>query len=237
MHRLFTSCFGFSICLATALHGAGAFAEGKSEITIKRLPEIVQPAKEVARPSQDFATADKPSTVVQPPVPHQPAAPPIQSSVPRSHLGARPAVVAQPLYEPPLPNQTRQALAFYGGYSARTTLSQMPRRAPIQPAPSRRLHGPTKPFQNLSYDPPLSPYLNLEREEQDTDLPNYFTYVRPQMEQLQLNQMQQRELQQLRGQVQSMSSPTAGTQYQSMRPSGGAPARFMDTAQFYGGWR
>jgi hypothetical protein len=31
---------------------------------------------------------------------------------------------------------------------------------------------------------------------------------------------------------------SAGTQYQSMRPVGsGAPARFMDTAQFYGGWR
>jgi hypothetical protein len=235
MRRLITSCIGVAVSLATLLHCSAALAEGKSEIRIKRLPQIVQPVVHVAtEPAEPDAIPVPPPSAPTPPAQPSPQAAP----APRSHFGVRPQVVAQPLYEPPLPNQTRHALAFYGGYSARTTLSQMPRRTPIQPAPSRPLRGPTKPFQNVNQEPTLSPYINLYREEEDADLPNYFTYVRPQMEQLQLNQLQQRELQQLRGQVQNMSPPAAGTQYQSMRaPGGGAPARFMDTAQFYGGWR
>jgi hypothetical protein len=73
--------------------------------------------------------------------------------------------------------------------------------------------------------------LNLYRdEERGVGIPNYFTYVRPQLEQLEANRTQQRELQQLRGQLHSASAATA-PQFNTQRSA----ARYMDTAQFYGG--
>jgi hypothetical protein len=125
---------------------------------------------------------------------------------------------------------------------ARATLSQQPRRTPIQPAPSqpaRQQRQQFKPFQTVYRDPTVSPYLNLYRSELDSDsAPNYFAFVRPQMEQIDANRKQQREIQHLRGQLQRVSSTVAGPQYQSSgTPGTGTTARYMDTAQFYGGWR
>jgi hypothetical protein len=127
-------------------------------------------------------------------------------------------------------SQTRKALDFYGGQSARSTLSEMPRRTPIQPATTGQLQHGGKPFQSASSGPTISPYLNLFRDEREGSeaIPSYFSLVRPQMEQQAANQQQQREIAQLQQQLQS------GPQY---RGASGARARYMDTAQFYGGWQ
>jgi hypothetical protein len=140
---------------------------------------------------------------------------------------------------PHVTSQTRQSLGFYGGYSARTTLSQMPRRSPIRSGPALPMQRQLKPFHTVHRDPTVSPYLNLYRSEEDNEAaPNYFAFVRPQLEQLDENRMQQRAIQQLNGQLQSMSSTVATPGYQSSgMPGTGTPARYMDTAQFYGGWR
>ncbi len=163
-----------------------------------------------------------------------------ENSAPRTfpRFGSTARVVTQPLIEPQVTNQTRQALSFYGGYSARATLSQLPRRAPLQLGPTQPMHRPTKPFEHVQPEPTISPYLNLYRDESnDESLPNYFAFVRPQIEQLEANRNQQREIQQLRGQMQSMSS-AVGPRYQAGGvPGRGTPARYMDTAQFYSGWR
>ncbi|MEX2308226.1 MAG: hypothetical protein WD738_11565 [Pirellulales bacterium] len=170
----------------------------------------------------------------QPTAPLATAAPAQPMAFPR--VGTRPPVIMQPLIEPQVTSQTRQALAFYGGYSARATLNQLPRRAPLQPA-AQSLRRQAKPFETVHRDPTVSPYLNLYREEENLEsAPNYFAFVRPQMDQLDANRVQQREIQQLRGQLQSMSSTVAGPRYQaSVMPGTGTPARYMDTAQFYGG--
>jgi hypothetical protein len=220
MRHLSLFCCVVTALSIAALHTSRAVADEETNLSFKRLPKIERPVGEAA-------PIEQPSTIA--------TTQPVRQAA--SRLGSRAPLVA-PYAEPPLPNQTRHALAFYGGYSARTTLSQMPRRMPIQPAPARPLYRPAKPFANLSQDPTISPYLNLDHDESETDLPNYFTYVRPQMEQLQLNQLQQRELQQLRSQLQSVTSSAAGATYHP----GGVPgsrtsARFMDTAQFYGSWR
>ena len=60
---------------------------------------------------------------------------------------------------------------------------------------------------------------------------NYLAFVRPQMEQAESGRQQQREIQQLRSQLQKMSSN--GTGSQSTNPN--AAAHYMDTAQFYRG--
>jgi hypothetical protein len=62
------------------------------------------------------------------------------------------------------------------------------------------------------------------------------TLVRPQLQQLQTNRHQQRELLHLQGQVQGMSVVGAPSQYEASRGMA-SPARYMDTAQFYGGRR
>jgi hypothetical protein len=134
----------------------------------------------------------------------------------------------------PVTNQTRRALDFYGGQSALNTLSEMPCRTPIQPATSGQLPHSGKPFQSASSGPTISPYLNLFRDERESSeaLPSYFSFVRPQMQQQAANEQQQREIAQLQRQLQS------GPQHRAASvPGSGTPARFMDTAQFYGGWR
>jgi hypothetical protein len=108
----------------------------------------------------------------------------------------------------------------------------MPARTPVQSLPRQHTtHRPGKPFQSRSDEPTVSPYLNLYRdEERGAAIPNYFTYVRPQLEQLEANRAQQREVQQLRAQLQSASA-AAAPQFGAQRTA----AQFMDTGQFYGG--
>jgi hypothetical protein len=148
----------------------------------------------------------------------------------------------RPLIDPQVTNQTRQALGYFGGYSARTTLNQMPRRTPIQASPPRPMNRQLKPFQAVYREPTVSPYLNLHRDEANSEsAPNYFSLVRPQVDQIEANRRQQREIQQLRGQLQGLSSTVVRPQISAYQPSAlpatGTPARFGDTAQFYGGSR
>jgi len=134
----------------------------------------------------------------------------------------------------PITNQTRQALEFYGGRSALHTLSEMPRRSAIQPSTTGQISHNGKPFQSATSGPTISPYLNLFRDEEERpeSLPSYFTFVRPQLEQQAAREQQQREIQNLQRQVQS------GQQYRATTiPGAGTQARYMDTAQFYGGWQ
>jgi hypothetical protein len=114
-----------------------------------------------------------------------------------------------------------------------------PFRTPIQPRGPQPMHRASKPFETVERDPTISPYLNLDRDEDDSqDVPSYFTFVRPQLEQIQTNRLQQRELQRLQGQMQGISTQSIAPQSAAIRAAGvSSPARFMDTAQFYGGYR
>lgn len=133
----------------------------------------------------------------------------------------------------PITSQTRHALDFYGGRSAYNTLNEMPRRSTIQPALAGPLQHNGKPFQVTTSAPTVSPYLNLFRDERGTAeaVPSYFSFVRPQMEQQAALQQQQRDIQKLQRQVQG------GSSYRGAAVPGAGQARYMDTAQFYGGWQ
>jgi hypothetical protein len=128
-------------------------------------------------------------------------------------------------------------------FAPRSVVSQtapmFPRRPAIQPQGGRPLRRVSKPFEHVDRDPTVSPYLNLDRDDDDQQVvPNYFTLVRPQLEQIQTNRLQQHEILQLRGQVQGMTTMGGAPQSATYRaPGSGSPARFMDTAQFYGGAR
>jgi hypothetical protein len=134
----------------------------------------------------------------------------------------------------PATAQAEQVLDYYGGQAARATLHQMPRRTPIQPTQTGQMPHHGKPFQTATTAPTVSPYLNLFRDEDEAaqSAPSYYAFVRPQLEQQQTNERQQRELQRLERQMQrGATGPSPAVS------SGGSIARFMDTAQFYGGWQ
>lgn len=216
-------------CLGVAFTMSPLHADGTSLLEMTMSTESAGNGAPSPAASTPIATASQ-----------QPAAPRHATTNPSRPIPRAAApVFRQPFVDPQVTNQTRQALNFYGGYSARATLSQLPRRAPLQSSASQPARWQPKPFETLDREPTVSPYLNLYRdEENDEGVPNYFALVRPQLDQLEANRMQQREMQQLRGQMQSTSSPTGVPR----QPAGGMPAtgtaaRYMDTAQFYGGWR
>ncbi len=125
---------------------------------------------------------------------------------------------------------------FSPSASARAILSQMPGPVPVQAAPpaqAPRRGG--KPFESVQSQPTISPYLYLNAGTANASpMTNYFAFVRPQLDQQQSAQQQQREIQQLRTQMQKMSS-TGGGYQASANPN--VAAHFMDTGQFYRRWQ
>ncbi len=142
-------------------------------------------------------------------------------------------VAASPQLRPQLASRAPTRVGVYSGTSAQATLSKLPSPAPLQQKPSGLpAHPRGKPFQAVSSEPAISPYMNLYRSDRDGSAPlNYMTMVRPQLDQIQANRQQAAELQRLRGQLQNLSAgPSGGMQ----APRMGSSARYMDTAQFYG---
>jgi hypothetical protein len=131
--------------------------------------------------------------------------------------------------------QIRAALSRAGLNNQGT--SQMQRRSSIGSAvPVAGRQG--KPFQVVSRDPTITPWLDLFRDEDLSQLPNYFTFVRPQFNQLEINRRNQADLNHLQREVQGVSAGVAGPQYgASGLPATGHRPRYMDTAQFYGRWQ
>jgi hypothetical protein len=187
----------------------------------------------------------------------QPASPPARSAptepVPEAAavapqlVPASPAVAGPPISTPsptfpqsPVASPMVRPASFYGRNSARQTMSQFPRRAAIRTNPQQAIRRQPKPFETAEHEPTISPYLNLDRDDDDSqNIPHYLTMVLPQLEQMQVNRVQQREIQQLHGQLQNLSMNFGpAPAYEMNRSSGMASsARFMDTAQFYGGAR
>ena len=138
--------------------------------------------------------------------------------------------------QPTVPS--RQPIGFYSGRFARSTPVGLPRRMPIQPSETQRSVPRHKPFESAESRPTITPYLNLYREETDSQvLPSYYAFVRPQLEQQESALRQQRELEQ-RERRPARGSAAAGAPVVGGGPGvRSLPARFMNTAQFYNGWQ
>jgi hypothetical protein len=199
-------------CMAAPVHAAGP-PNISSPLAPRQIPSSVSP-----QPIATSAAAVTPHATSRPFIPTRVTA-----------LTPADAHVTQPRYAP----------GYFGGGASRASLSQLPRRRAIQPAPPQPMRAPTKPFETMYREPTISPYLNLEREENDAQgAPNYHTFVRPYQQQIETNRLQQRELQRLRGQVQGLSTTIATPQHgDASLPATGTRSRYMDTAQFYGGRR
>jgi len=214
----------------TAVLALGTYACGEDYGTGYWAGDASQVAPEEGGQSEPASYAEEEVVPSNPPAAPQQVQPVPVRVVPRTSAYV-PASV-------PITNQGRQVLSFYGGQSAVATLNQMPRRTPIESAAAPSVGPRGKAFQNASNGPTVSPYLNLFRDENENTagLPNYYAFVRPQLEQQENALRQQRDMQQLQRQ---MKQAAAGSRrYQSSgQPGEGTPARFMDTAQYYSGWR
>ncbi|MDZ4820461.1 MAG: hypothetical protein SGJ20_15955 [Planctomycetota bacterium] len=81
--------------------------------------------------------------------------------------------------------------------------------------------------------PVVSPYINL-LQRGGGPLPNYFTYVRPILDQNIVNQQQQTAIMQNQRTMQQMEGQVLRMQESNARPTGAAgPAGFMNHTQFF----
>src|SRR5688572_23902444 len=139
--RLVLAGCSFAIsCIAAPVHAAGP-PNISSPLAPSQMPSSVSP-----QPVATSAAAVTPYANSRPFIPTRVAP-----------LTPADAHVTQPRYAP----------GYFGGAASRASLSQLPRRRAIQPAPPQPMRAPTKPFETMYPEPPISPYLNLEREEND----------------------------------------------------------------------
>jgi hypothetical protein len=220
---------------------AAAPEASPQRIVVPPLPAERIPAPPVERPEV------APIQFVAPPPPARSAERyPVQQAIHAAPNAAAPGVVAAPIADAaptavaapqaaPTRGRVPPIVNVHSRPNAQATLSRMPRRMTVQPrpkAPAAPARG--KPFQAIQMEPAVSAYLNMYRRESDGgNVPNYFAFVLPQLEQQEANRQQAAELQKLRGQVQGLTA--AGGAPNSANMS--AHARYMDTAQYYGGMK
>jgi hypothetical protein len=218
-----------SLVVALAIQGALAVAQENSTGSTIRLTSATEPIRENTCCDSNSQLKQKVAELCD-------GAPPIQQSEQPANQPVRslaPPIVHTPVESQSI-NRTRMPAGFYASPAARSTLNQLPGPAPVQSAPrlqATRRGG--KPFQAVQMQPTVSPYLYLNAGSNTSNqMTNYFAFVRPQMEQMEAGRQQQREIQQLRTQVQKMSASGTGAQ---SSPNTNPAAHYMDTAQFYRG--
>jgi hypothetical protein len=244
----------FAVGIVALLPAMQAIAQNEQPGSTIRLVSATEPAEAAEPPAsleEDPSPALPALIAAQRPQAAEPAQQP--APVPESEL-PQPEQAPQPAFKAPIlpvaatapassaaaaqtsatmaAGRIRTPAGLYPSASSQATLSRLPGPTPVQPTPRQPQPArASKPFQGVQSEPAISPYLNLYRDDRNSTLPNYLTLVRPQVEQREAQRAQQQEIQNLRGQLQNMSSAPAARQSPSSRTS----ARYMDTAQFYGG--
>jgi hypothetical protein len=206
------------------------FAQSTRELRPETEPAPTHPVAA----SQQAVSEHRPSNLNDP-APEPNAAP--QNYAPQQIV--RPANYMPTVVEPQFKNHSRPLVNPYSSASAQAAMNKLPRPMQVQSAPARQPVRPRgKPFQSVESEPAISPYLNLYRNDssQNPTL-NYYSMVRPQLDQIEANKKQAAELQKLRSQVQNATQrggppqPVMGGASSSEGMT--VSAHYMDTAQFY----
>jgi hypothetical protein len=239
MRSRFACLFGLlfsNILLASHASAQIQFASSTLELKPADEPAATQPITPIEPAASDHAAAkpgdSAPASSAAPndSTEHQATS---DSTRPVNHL----PTVVEPQYKP----HSRPLVNPYTSASARAAMSKMPQPMQVQAAqmsPSRHPARPQgKPFQASNSEPAISPYLSLYQNNSNQNvLLNYYTVVRPQMDQIEANKKQEAEIQKLRSQVQNSSS--GGVRQASFNDGSSSEgmtvsAHYMDTAQFY----
>ncbi len=139
---------------------------------------------------------------------------------------------------PPLPSQPAPAQATTAGLTYVNPFASAQGPIARQTVPTISAALPTaptvlseKPFSSYQTPSPVSPYLNLYRSTNLAGVNDYYTLVRPMLEQQSYNQQIQRQLQSLQKATQSQSQSLyqldQRTDYLYGLPSGGAHMNFQ----------
>ena len=147
--------------------------------------------------------------------------------------GAMPAATAQPpgSYER-VSGRNNPALSFYGGSAAMAYSA--PRARPLPPPRPVNLAPNAKPFTGVQQTSGVTPYLGLDAaRETDNSLPNYYTYVRPQLDQQRMNQVQLAQFRRLQQQVRTASSPGVAMSAHGGIPTTGSSDQFQNHGGYY----
>lgn len=127
------------------------------------------------------------------------------------------------------------ALNFFGGGKRYAYMQPAPVQAPapvaVQTAP------PAKPFSEYYQQPTISPYLALDARESDAAIPNYFMYVKPQLDQQRFNQAQQAQNRRLQQQLRRASAGGTVVTNNGGIPTTGHSAQFLNSGGYYPGQR
>jgi hypothetical protein len=109
------------------------------------------------------------------------------------------------------------ALRYFGGKNAQIVYQQPPARKQL-PAPQPvQVTRASKPFSGKVTDSTITPYLNLDIRQSDVGIPNYYAFVRPQLDQQRTNQLQSRQMQRMQRDLRMASVPGIAS------PNGGIP--------------
>ncbi len=130
--------------------------------------------------------------------------------------------------------RSNPALTFFGGaramhYASTGNSQAMPAPQPVQTAAYMKPYSGVQPPQ-----PSISPYLALDQLESSSGVPNYYTFVKPQLDQNTMNQAQQ--VQYRRMQKQMRRATTAGIMPTSLSggmPTTGHSTQFMNPGGYY----
>ncbi len=126
---------------------------------------------------------------------------------------------------------------YFGG--SHVVLPSQPARRPApKPQP---MNGSVsgKPFQSISREPTLSPYLALDlMNDDDTRLPNYYAFYQPMRQQQQVSEAQEARIRRLQQQLRVANATGAV----SRNPQGGMPTtgnstQFMNLGGYFPGLR
>jgi hypothetical protein len=225
----------FALCMTQTLTSL-AWAQSETEHSTIRLTSATETAGDGPAFSQQYSVsgADDPSPEL-----HSATNNPTQGTtsphaVRATNYSSPPIVEVQPkMRSRPLINPYANSAA------AQAAMSKMPRPMPVQSIPNaQQSHMRGKPFNAVQSEPAISPYMNLYRSDPSgqNQLLNYYTLVRPQMDQIDANKKQAADMQKLRNQVLNASQHPAQGQGATGDPSEDGmtvSAHYMDTAQFY----
>lgn len=141
--------------------------------------------------------------------------------------------VRQPSGYQRLSGLSNPAVEYFGGgiqhrQSRPLARTQIPMPRSVSVAPT------TKPFSNVPRGPAVSPYLALDMVQDAESVPNYFAYVRPQLERQQAVQKQARQMRQMEQQLRMAQMPGVATSgLNGGLPTTGHSSQFMNTGSYY----
>ena len=109
------------------------------------------------------------------------------------------------------------ALRYFGGKNAQTVYQQPTIRQQLpQPQPVHVARA-SKPFSGTVRTSTITPYLNLDVRQSEVGLPNYYAFVKPQLDQQRTNQKQTQRMQRMQRDLRMASTPGI------VSPDGGIP--------------